>query len=99
MKLLQKISYTVKREEILQLMFMLFLALGCATTAAVLVAPLQMSEVQAVNYYANPMCIWFDWLFILVPTIGIPLITGICHTAYRMWRPSSEEELSVVYPV
>ena len=86
----KKILLVAKKEQVLQLMLYIFMFVAFVTCAAVTIGPVYMSpEAVRAQFAADPNGL-HGWLFILVPSISIPLIVGLIYLLYRAWRPSKD---------
>lgn len=85
-----KLMFTIRKEHILQLMLYSFIFVAFVTTAAVNIGPIYMPPETVRAHFATDPSGLHDWLFILVPSISIPLIVGIIYTLFRLWHPSKD---------
>lgn len=60
---MKKLYEFLKRNEILQIMGIIFLFMGLVTAIPPLISPSSSA--------------WFDWLFVLVPSTAVSILAGI----------------------
>lgn len=82
---MKKFCELLWRKEIPQIMGITFLFMVLATSFAVLFGPFQLPEEMRSAHYARTSA-WFDWLFILIPSITVSVVVGIIMSVVSFVR-------------
>jgi hypothetical protein len=80
----------IEKEEILQTTGIFFLFIALASTAAVMLAPLEIPKAQRGLYFASdPSGIHSLLIAIIIPVVLAPII-GACMTLWKLKWPSQD---------
>jgi len=83
---MKKIIQTIKREEVIPIMFVVFIVVTLATSFSVIMAPFQFHTGAVITNKS----VLFHALLILTPPGIISLLVGVCVTIWKMKFPSKK---------
>lgn len=86
---MQKVIQVMKKEEIPQIMLIVFLFAALVSFGAALLAPIQLTKDQATQYYARDSNL-VELISAIVMPIVITLLVGICLLLWKLKWPSRE---------